>query len=51
MKPRLLKLCGLWYCVTDWKIQGLGWTPLQAYDDWRNLNYNAEARRLKKEAE
>lgn len=37
MKPRLKKRDGLWYCYTVWIRRGIGFTPLQAYDDWLHL--------------
>lgn len=35
-KPRLIKLHGVWHCsITGCRITtGIGYTPLQAYDDW-----------------
>jgi hypothetical protein len=48
MKPRILKIKGLWHCSTGLTLIGLGFTPKTAYEDWLK-HYNAEAKRLKKE--
>jgi ribosomal protein L37AE/L43A len=35
MKPRLIKINGVWHCRAGGKIRtGLGYTPFQAYHDW-----------------
>ena len=52
MKPRLIKIFGIWRCATHPQKVGLGFTPKQAFDDWmqhRSAEARAEARRLKKE--
>ena len=39
IKPRLLKLHGVWHCgikhIGTWQRLGLGHTPMQAYEDWK----------------
>ena len=41
MKPRLFKFDGLWYCDVNpdsvRSVQGIGFTPQQAYADWLNM--------------
>lgn len=38
MKPRLIKHQKLWYCgvfkLNECSVVGIGYTPVQAYDDW-----------------
>jgi len=36
MKPHLIKINGLWHCSITGEMMktGIGYTPLQAYDDW-----------------
>ena len=34
MKPRLKKVGGLWVCRCPRTRSGLGYTAMQAYDDW-----------------
>jgi hypothetical protein len=50
MKPRLLRLSGIWHCHLGGLV-GIGYSPKDAYMDWEKLarHYNAETRRLKKE--
>lgn len=36
-KPRIIKITGVWHCGIYGEINefiGLGFTPLQAYNDW-----------------
>lgn len=39
MKPRLRKICQMWFCRSD-SVTGLGFTPSLAYDDWADLTRN-----------
>ena len=34
MKPRIIKILGVWHCSTGLKPIGLGFTPEKAYKDW-----------------
>lgn len=34
MKPRIIKLQGIWHCGVPNKRIGVGYTPRQAYQDW-----------------
>ena len=35
LKPRLFMWLGLWICKSkSTRLTGVGYTPLQAYDDW-----------------
>lgn len=34
MKPRIRKLSGLWFCCVKGTQAGIGYTPMEAYDDW-----------------
>lgn len=37
-KPRLFRYLGLWHCFSGHFIRaGLGFTPRQAYDDWKAI--------------
>lgn len=39
MKPRLYMHMRLWYCRTrSCGMTGLGWTPVEAYNDWLARN-------------
>ncbi len=37
MNPRIRKVNGLWMCsdLQPWKRIGIGYTPAQAYSDWK----------------
>lgn len=39
MKPHIKKIQGLWFCALlpnkRIRLYGYGYTPKQAYDDWR----------------
>jgi len=40
-KPRIIKISGLWRCRcydTPFIRIGIGFTPLQAYEDWASRN-------------
>ena len=38
MKPHIFKHCGLWICSTVVPQKaGLGFTPHQAYREWRDM--------------
>lgn len=43
MKPRIIKLQGIWHCgvrgIPNKRI-GVGYTPRQAYQDWLGANNN-----------
>lgn len=38
MKPRLIKIDGLWCCKRWGDKTGIGYTPRQAYQDWAWCN-------------
>ena len=42
MKPRIIKLRGIWHCgvrgIPNKRI-GLGYTPRQAYQDWLGVGH------------
>ena len=48
MKPRLVRLRGLWHCHLSGLVIGIGYSPKDAYMDWEKLarHYNAEACKL-----
>lgn len=35
MKPHIYKFRGLWLCCTRTTEPGIGYTPAQAYADWK----------------
>ncbi len=42
MKPRIRKICGIWYCgfaCDDRKYDGIGYTPKHAYQDWKAATF------------
>lgn len=37
MKPHIRKFNGIWYCATYSTGSGMGYTPKEAFDDWKAL--------------
>ena len=38
MKPHIVKINGLWYCVTQTTRYGIGYKPSDAYAEWVSRN-------------
>ncbi len=38
MKPRLIKINLLWFCLSKDRLGGLGFTPREAYAEWVKRN-------------